>query len=247
MSLLQKLLPSNNITASLRWVRRKAQPEWLEGATKYITSNKIFNEPDPPQFDVRKFLFFFETLKIFLQNFEDDLKIKDKSRSIKASIERNKKKILTKRILNLNFDHIPIQDQTVIMFPGQGAQHLRMGTKVCNFKLFVSIIQVIDHPASQNLFKEASEVLGYDLLDICINGPKSKLDQTIYSQPAIFVASMAAMEKLKAEEPNLVDTITETAGFSSGEYCALVLADVIDFLDGLFIFFFSNFFSIKID
>lgn len=69
-------------------------------------------------------------------------------------------------------------------------------------------------------------------MNLCLNGPKSKLDQTIYCQPAIFVASMAAIEKLKVEQPDLIDNITETAGFSLGEYCALVLSDTIDFSDG---------------
>lgn len=48
---------------------------------------------------------------------------------------------------------------------------------------------------------------GYDLLNICINGPKQDLDKTIYSQPAVLVTSLAAIEKLRHEDP-LVSQIT---------------------------------------
>lgn len=82
------------------------------------------------------------------------------------------------------------------------------------------------------MFKQANEILGYDLLDLCRNGPKTKLDQIIYSEAAIFVSSMALFEKLKTEEENFVDRITEAAGFSVGEYCALVVGDVLSFENG---------------
>jgi [acyl-carrier-protein] S-malonyltransferase len=43
-------------------------------------------------------------------------------------------------------------------------------------------------PAAKALFDEASKILGYDLLELCVSGPKEKLDSTVVSQPAIFVA-----------------------------------------------------------
>lgn len=74
------------------------------------------------------------------------------------------------------------------------------------------------------MFKRASEIMGYDLLDVCVNGPKEKLDSTVVwaspllspprcpalltpnvsrqvSQPAIYVASLATLEKLKVRCP----------------------------------------------
>lgn len=51
---------------------------------------------------------------------------------------------------------------------------------------------------------------------------------------------MAAFEKLKAEEENFVDRVTEAAGFSIGEYCALVIGDVISFEDGNFKIYWLN-------
>ena len=54
-------------------------------------------------------------------------------------------------------------------------------------------------PAAKGLFDRATAILGYDLYQICVDGPKEKLDSTAFSQPALFVASLAAVEKLKAE------------------------------------------------
>lgn len=79
--------------------------------------------------------------------------------------------------------------KVAFMFPGQGAQFVGMCGDVYK--------QV---PAAKALFDEASEILGYDLLKVCTEGPKDKLDSTVVSQPAIFVASMAAVEKLKQEQ-----------------------------------------------
>ena len=109
------------------------------------------------------------------------------------------------------------------MFPGQGAQFVGMCADVCN-----------DVPAAKALFDEASEILGYDLLDRCTQGPKELLDSTEVSQPAIFVASMAAVEKLKAEKgQEAIDAATCAMGLSLGEYSALCFADAISFADGV--------------
>ena len=48
---------------------------------------------------------------------------------------------------------------------------------------------------------EAAAVLGYDLLDVCVQRPGRTLNATVVSQPAIFVASLAALESLKAKRP----------------------------------------------
>ena len=46
------------------------------------------------------------------------------------------------------------------------------------------------------LYEIASGILAYDLLYLCFRGPKEKLDKTVYSQPAILVNSLAALERL---------------------------------------------------
>lgn len=109
------------------------------------------------------------------------------------------------------------------MFPGQGAQFVGMCGDL-----------VKDVPAAKALFDEASEVLGYDLLERCTEGPKELLDSTEVSQPAIFVASMAAVEKLKQEQgQEALDAATCAMGLSLGEYSALCFAGAISFADGV--------------
>ena len=88
-------------------------------------------------------------------------------------------------------------------------------------------------PAVAAMLEKAKDVLGYDLLDVCLNGPKSKLDDTVFSQPALFVAGLAAVEKLRAESPATVEGAAVAAGLSLGEYTALVFAGAMSFEDGL--------------
>lgn len=112
--------------------------------------------------------------------------------------------------------------QSAFLFPGQGAQSQGMGQQLCE-KL----------PAARQLFDRASAVLGYDLLEVCVNGPAEKLNATDVSQPAIYVASLAALESLKAEDPAAVEACSTSAGLSLGEYTALTFAGALDFEDGI--------------
>ena len=67
-----------------------------------------------------------------------------------------------------------------------------------------------------------------------MNGPKEVLDSTAVSQPAIFVASMAAVEKLRMEKGDaVIDSATAAMGLSLGEYSALCFAGAISFEDGV--------------
>jgi [acyl-carrier-protein] S-malonyltransferase len=111
---------------------------------------------------------------------------------------------------------------TAFLFPGQGAQAVGMGLALAG-KI----------PAALALFDRAAEVLGYDLLAVCRDGPAERLNATDISQPAIFVASLAALEAVKAETPEVVATVSATAGLSLGEYTALVFAGALSFEDGL--------------
>jgi [acyl-carrier-protein] S-malonyltransferase len=112
--------------------------------------------------------------------------------------------------------------RVAFLFPGQGAQYVGMARDLC-----------ASLPAARALFDEAAGVLGYDLLDCCANGPAEKLNSTVVSQPAIYVASLAALRSLEASEPAVAGEWVATAGLSLGEYTALTSAGVIDFRTGL--------------
>jgi [acyl-carrier-protein] S-malonyltransferase len=80
---------------------------------------------------------------------------------------------------------------------------------------------------------QASSILGYDLLSKCVDGPKEDLDSTVIAQTAIFVSSMAALEKLKKEDPDAINQCTVAMGLSLGEYSALCFAEAFSFEDGV--------------
>lgn len=112
--------------------------------------------------------------------------------------------------------------KVAFLFPGQGAQTVGMGREACD-KL----------AAARELFDRAQALLGYDLRKLCWEGPAEQLDSTVFSQPALFVCSLAGLELLKHESPQIVESCSATAGLSLGEYTALVFAGAMDFEVGL--------------
>ena len=108
------------------------------------------------------------------------------------------------------------------MFPGQGAQYIGMAGRLCE-----------ELPAAKSLFDSASDILGYNLLAKCVEGPESELNSTVVAQPAIFVSSMAALEMLKVQDPAAIDRCTVAMGLSLGEYSALCFAGAFSFTDGV--------------
>ena len=112
--------------------------------------------------------------------------------------------------------------KVAFLFPGQGAQTIGMAGALCE-KL----------PAAKKLFDDAAGILGFDLLKVCMEGPAEKLNATDVSQPTLFVAGLAALESLKAENPAVLNDVVATAGLSLGEYTALAFAGALSFEDGL--------------
>jgi [acyl-carrier-protein] S-malonyltransferase len=93
--------------------------------------------------------------------------------------------------------------------------------------------EVKDIPEVQEMLDKAKPILGYDILDICLNGPEAKLEETRYCQPALFIGGLAGLEKLRKEKEDAVTNCSIMCGLSLGEYTALCAAGVLTFEDGL--------------
>lgn len=108
-------------------------------------------------------------------------------------------------------------DKLAFVFPGQGSQKLNM------------LNDFVNDAIVQQTFLEASEALGFNLMEI-IEKDEAKLNQTEYTQPAILAASIALWRlfcEKSAVRPEFL------AGHSLGEYTALVVAEVVSFIDAL--------------
>lgn len=101
-----------------------------------------------------------------------------------------------------------------VVFPGQGSQVVGMGVDVAS-----------NYPASRECFDRASAVLGYDLLELCANGPDEALRETRVSQPAIFTTNVAIYRAVESLGMRPI----VAAGHSFGEYCALTIASALSF------------------
>ena len=103
----------------------------------------------------------------------------------------------------------------VCLFPGQGSQHTGMGKDL--FPLFPEYVD------------QASAVLGYDIVALCLNNPENQLQQTNFTQPALYVVN--ALSYLKhLQEKGRPDVVL---GHSLGEFNALFAAKAFDFKTGL--------------
>ncbi|MEA3493575.1 MAG: ACP S-malonyltransferase [Candidatus Margulisiibacteriota bacterium] len=103
--------------------------------------------------------------------------------------------------------------KTAFVFPGQGSQVIGMGKNLAEAYL-----------------DRANQILGFDLKQLCFEGPGDKLKKTEITQPAILTVSVAAYEFLKNKG---IPSPSAVAGHSLGEYSALVAAGSITFEDAV--------------
>jgi len=108
-----------------------------------------------------------------------------------------------------------------LIFPGQGSQYVGM-LNDCSDLLVVN-----------SMLGKANLILGYDIQELCKEGPEEKLRETQYCQPALYIAGAAAMERLREQRAAAVEECRAVAGLSLGEYTALYAANVINFETGL--------------
>lgn len=107
-----------------------------------------------------------------------------------------------------------------MVFPGQGSQAVGMLADLAP-----------QYPIVEETFKQASEVLGYDLWDLVQNGSAEELGKTERTQPALLAASVALFRIWQQKFPEQKPAVM--AGHSLGEYSALVCAGVLDFQDAI--------------
>src|SRR5204862_3852561 len=86
-------------------------------------------------------------------------------------------------------------------------------------------------PGAKQWFDRANEVLGFDLVRICFEGPETELTKTEHAQPGIFLVGWVAFQLLKEQAPGL--KFEATAGLSLGEFTALAAAGVMTFDDAI--------------
>jgi len=109
---------------------------------------------------------------------------------------------------------------TAFVFPGQGSQSVGMGRDLA-----------AQHPVAKQTFEEADSILGFALSKLMWDGPDTELNDTVNTQPALYVHSMAAHRVFTHLYPDLKPAAL--AGHSLGELSALAAAGALSFADGL--------------
>lgn len=112
---------------------------------------------------------------------------------------------------------MPIQPQkTAFIFPGQGSQAVGMGSSL-----------VKAEPLAAHVFEQGDALLGYPLSELCWQGPAEALSETLHTQSALLIHSVAVLEVFKSRFPGFSPALV--AGHSLGEFTALVAAGALSF------------------
>lgn len=117
---------------------------------------------------------------------------------------------------------MPQRERILFIFPGQGSQYRGMGSDL-----------VGEFEPARECFGVASELLGYDMSELCFEDPREQLDLTRFTQPALLTHEVACLEAFRSLDKEGVFRPSLTAGHSLGEYTALVTAGALSFEDAL--------------
>lgn len=113
----------------------------------------------------------------------------------------------------------------VLLFPGQGSQKVGMVSALYQ-----------DNSWVQDIFNDASRIVGWDMASLVFEGAIDKLTQTEFAQPALLTASYVVLKYyLNVQKKTTSDVCSYVMGHSLGEYSALVAANAIDFEDALYV------------
>lgn len=105
---------------------------------------------------------------------------------------------------------------TAFLFPGQGSQVTGMGFALAQA-----------YPAASAVFSQADQILGFSLSQITWEGPAEALNDTVNTQPALLVHSVASLKVFQELYPRFSPAYT--AGHSMGEVSALVACGALDY------------------
>jgi [acyl-carrier-protein] S-malonyltransferase len=109
---------------------------------------------------------------------------------------------------------------TAFVFPGQGSQAVGMGKELAE-----------TYPIAKETFEEADSILGLPISQIMWNGPTDDLNETINTQPALYIDSIAAWRTFAIQDRDFKPATV--AGHSLGELSALTVSGALSFSDGL--------------
>ncbi len=110
--------------------------------------------------------------------------------------------------------------QTAFVFPGQGSQSVGMGQQLAEA-----------YPLARQVFEQAAEILGFSIARLAWEGPEAELNDTLNTQPALLVHSVAVLAVFQEKYPGFHPAFV--AGHSMGQLSALVGAGALPYADAL--------------